>query len=68
MMHVGASSLLPRLLFIRRDCDVAAIDRNLKLAKRFELKGTPGIYLASGQQVGGYVPAEELESALASAR
>jgi thiol:disulfide interchange protein DsbC len=52
----------------RRDCDTTALDRNAKLAQRFGLKGTPGVYLASGEQVGGFLPAERLEAALAGAR
>jgi thiol:disulfide interchange protein DsbC len=50
----------------RRDCDTAAIDKNLQLAQRFRLQGTPGIYLGNGQQIGGYVPAEKIEAALAA--
>jgi thiol:disulfide interchange protein DsbC len=49
----------------KRDCDTTAIDKNLQLAQRFRLQGTPGVYLASGQQIGGYVPAEKIEAALA---
>jgi thiol:disulfide interchange protein DsbC len=52
----------------RRDCDTSAIERNKRLAQRFNLKGTPAVYLGSGEQVGGYVPAERLEAALAAAR
>jgi thiol:disulfide interchange protein DsbC len=52
----------------RRDCDTAAIEKNQRLAQRFNLKGTPAVYLASGEQVGGYLPAEKLEAALAAVR
>ena len=52
----------------RRDCDTSAIERNKRLAQRFNLKGTPAIYLGNGEQVGGYLPAEKLEAALAAAR
>jgi thiol:disulfide interchange protein DsbC len=48
----------------KRDCDTSALEKNAKLAQRFGLRGTPGVYLASGEQVGGYVPAEKLEAAL----
>jgi thiol:disulfide interchange protein DsbC len=51
-----------------RDCDTTAIDKNQRLAQRFNLKGTPAVYLASGEQVGGYLPAEKLEAALAASR
>jgi thiol:disulfide interchange protein DsbC len=52
----------------KRDCDTAAIEKNQRLAQRFNLKGTPAVYLANGEQVGGYVPANQLESALASVK
>ena len=48
----------------KRDCDTP-LEKNGQLAQRFGLKGTPGIYLANGQQIGGYVPADKIEAALA---
>jgi thiol:disulfide interchange protein DsbC len=48
----------------KTDCDTSALERNARLAQRFNLKGTPAVYLGSGEQVGGYVPAEKLEAAL----
>lgn len=44
------------------------LEENEVLAKRFGVRGTPAIYLANGQQVGGYVPADKLEQALAAIR
>ena len=52
----------------KRDCDTAALEKNAKLAQRFGLRGTPAVYVASGEQIGGYVPADKLEAALASSR
>jgi thiol:disulfide interchange protein DsbC len=52
----------------KRDCDNSAIEKNQRLAQRFNLKGTPAVYLANGEQVGGYLPAGQLESALSSVR
>jgi thiol:disulfide interchange protein DsbC len=52
----------------KRDCDTTAIEKNQRLAQRFNLKGTPAVYLASGEQVGGFLPAPQLEAALGSAR
>ena len=52
----------------KRDCDTTALEKNAKLAQRFGLRGTPGVYIAGGQQIGGYVPADKLEAALAVAR
>lgn len=50
----------------RRDCDTTALDKNGQMAQRFGLRGTPGLYLANGQQIGGYVEAAKLEAALAA--
>jgi thiol:disulfide interchange protein DsbC len=44
------------------------IEENQALAQRFGVRGTPAVYLANGQQVGGYLPAEKLEQALATLR
>jgi thiol:disulfide interchange protein DsbC len=52
----------------KRDCDVTAIEKNVRLAQRFGMRGTPGVYLANGQQIGGFVPADKIESALATIR
>jgi thiol:disulfide interchange protein DsbC len=42
------------------------IERNLQLMRRFGIRGTPAIYLANGQHIGGFIPAEKLEQALSS--
>ncbi|MBM3356313.1 MAG: DsbC family protein [Betaproteobacteria bacterium] len=46
-------------------CDTP-FDRNLELARRFGIRGTPAVYLSDGDQIGGYVPAERIEQALRS--
>jgi thiol:disulfide interchange protein DsbC len=46
-----------------KPCD-APLERNAQLAQRFNIRGTPAIYLASGQQIGGYIPAAQIEQAL----
>ena len=51
----------------RRDCDTP-FEKNAQLAQRFGIRGTPGVYLANGQQIGGYVSADKIEAALASVR
>jgi thiol:disulfide interchange protein DsbC len=48
----------------RRDCDTP-LEKNSQIAQRFGLRGTPAVYTANGQQIGGYVPADKLEAALA---
>lgn len=47
----------------RKDCSTP-FDRTMQLAQRFGIRGTPAIYLANGQQIGGYVPSDKLEQAL----
>jgi thiol:disulfide interchange protein DsbC len=49
----------------KRDCD-APLEKNGQLAQRFGLRGTPAVYLANGQQIGGYVAADKIEAALAA--
>jgi thiol:disulfide interchange protein DsbC len=48
----------------KRDCDTP-LEKNAALAQRFGLRGTPAVYIANGQQIGGYVPADKIEAALA---
>ena len=47
----------------RRDCDTP-LERNSQIAQRFGLRGTPAIYIGSGEQIGGFVPADKIEAAL----
>lgn len=49
------------------DCDVTAIARNVELGRRLRITGTPTIFLGHGARIGGYLPAAELEKALAAA-
>jgi thiol:disulfide interchange protein DsbC len=44
------------------------LDENQLLAQRFGVRGTPAVYLANGQQVGGFLPADKLEQAFAAAQ
>jgi thiol:disulfide interchange protein DsbC len=46
-----------------RTCETP-IEKNIQLMRRFGIRGTPAIYLANGQQVGGYIPADKIEQAL----
>ncbi|HEV7392294.1 MAG TPA: DsbC family protein [Burkholderiales bacterium] len=48
----------------KRDCDTP-LEQNAQLAQRFGIRGTPGVYLANGQQIGGYLAADKIEAALA---
>ena len=45
-------------------CDTP-LEKNSAMAQRLNIRGTPAIYLASGQQLGGYIPAPQIEQAFA---
>lgn len=47
-------------------CDTP-LEKNIQLAQRFGIRGTPAIFLADGRMISGVVPAEKLEQALNSA-
>lgn len=47
-------------------CDTP-LEKTMELARRFRVNGTPAIFLADGNMIGGYVPADRLEQALGSA-
>lgn len=49
-----------------RPCDSSAIDRNLELQRKLNVRGTPTLIFASGERVPGYIPAEEIERKLAT--
>lgn len=51
----------------KRDCDTP-MDKNARLAQRFGLRGTPGVYLANGEQIGGFLAADKIEAAFTAAR
>jgi thiol:disulfide interchange protein DsbC len=42
------------------------IEKSLQMMRRFGVRGTPAIYLANGQHIGGFVPADQIERALNS--
>jgi thiol:disulfide interchange protein DsbC len=48
-----------------KTCDTP-IEKSIQLAQRFGVRGTPAIYLADGQQIGGYLPFDKIEQALNS--
>jgi thiol:disulfide interchange protein DsbC len=48
-------------------CDTSAVDKNVALGQKLRINGTPTLFLADGTKIGGYLPAEQLEEALAVA-
>jgi thiol:disulfide interchange protein DsbC len=49
-----------------KSCDTP-FEKNLELARRFGVRGTPAVYLPDGEQIGGYLPADRIEQSLKSA-
>jgi thiol:disulfide interchange protein DsbC len=47
------------------NCDSSAIERNLAMAKKYRVTGTPAIVLEDGTRVPGAIPAAEIEKRLA---
>jgi thiol:disulfide interchange protein DsbC len=43
-------------------CDTP-IEKNVELAQRFGVRGTPAVFLADGRSLGGYLPADKIEEA-----
>jgi thiol:disulfide interchange protein DsbC len=52
---------------VPKGCD-PPFEKIVEMAQRFGVRGTPAVYLANGQQIGGYLPAEKIEQALKSIR
>ena len=47
-------------------CDFSALDRNLAMADKYRINGTPGIVFEDGSRVPGAVPVQQLEEKLAA--
>jgi len=42
-------------------CDTAGLEKSAQLGRRLRINGTPAIFFASGERIGGYIPAPEIE-------
>ncbi len=42
-------------------CDTTGLDKTLQLGRKLRINGTPAIFFAGGERVGGYIPAAEIE-------
>jgi thiol:disulfide interchange protein DsbC len=42
-------------------CDIAGLNKSAQLGSRLRISGTPAIFFAGGERVGGYIPAAEIE-------
>jgi thiol:disulfide interchange protein DsbC len=50
------------------ECDVAALDRNLKLGQKHRVTGTPAVVFEDGSRAPGAVPAAQIEARMAAAK
>ena len=50
------------------NCDVAVLQRNLAMMKRFRVNGTPALVFENGRRVPGALSAEEVEKRLSATR
>jgi thiol:disulfide interchange protein DsbC len=48
-------------------CDTAALEKVVGLARKLRINGTPAIFLADGTRLPGFLPAAQLEQAMATA-
>ncbi|MCX7163208.1 MAG: DsbC family protein [Rhodocyclales bacterium] len=46
---------------ITAKCDTAGLDKSAQLGRKLRINGTPAIFFASGERIGGYIPAPEIE-------
>lgn len=49
------------------DCDVAALDRNLKMGQKHRVQGTPAVVFEDGTRAPGAMPAAQIESRIQAA-
>ena len=46
---------------IAAKCDTAGLDKSALLGRKLRINGTPAIFFANGERIGGYIPAPEIE-------
>ncbi len=42
-------------------CDTAGLEKSMELGQKLRINGTPAMFFATGERVGGYIPAAEIE-------
>jgi len=42
-------------------CDTAGLDKSIELGRKLRINGTPALFFATGERVGGYIPVAEIE-------
>ena len=48
-------------------CDIAGLRQSAQLGARLRINGTPAIFFAGGERVGGYIPADKIMERFAAA-
>ena len=48
-------------------CDIAGLNKSAQLGGKLRINGTPAIFFESGERVGGYIPAAEIEKRFSAA-
>lgn len=48
-------------------CDISGLNKSAQLGGKLRISGTPAIFFAGGERVGGYIPAEEINKRFAAA-
>ncbi len=49
-------------------CDTAGLQKSMALGEKYRVRGTPTIFLSSGERIPGYVPVAQLEQRIANAK
>jgi thiol:disulfide interchange protein DsbC len=47
-------------------CDLNGLNKSAQLGGKLRINGTPAIFFANGERVGGYIPAAEIEKRFGS--
>ena len=42
-------------------CDMAGLEQSINLGRKLRINGTPAMFFGSGERVGGYIPADEIQ-------
>jgi len=42
-------------------CDTSGLEKSTELGRKLRINGTPAMFFATGERVGGYIPATEIE-------
>ncbi len=48
-------------------CDISGLNKSAQLGGKLRINGTPAIFFAGGERVGGYIPAKEIEKRFSGA-